>query len=111
MTLTARAPAQRGIDLYRIEQDEDEARDSPERQLAAAVLLQAWEDASATPRTVKYSKGCGMTPEELVQDARRFLTAKAPRPWARQRRLFTGLLSLDDEVIRRKAVALFGEGH
>ena len=32
MTLTARAPAQRGTDLHRIEQDEDEARDSPERQ-------------------------------------------------------------------------------
>ena len=111
MALTARAPNRGGTDVRQIEQDEDDFRESPERQLAAAVLLQAWEDASATPRTAKYSKGCGMTPEELVQDARRFLTAKAPRPWARQRQLFTGLLSLDDEVIRRKAVALFGEGH
>ncbi|HBN7639171.1 hypothetical protein NDR77_07235 [Pseudomonas aeruginosa] len=110
MTLTARAPAQRGIDLYRIEQDEDEARDSPERQLAAAVLLQAWIDASATLETVKYVRDLGMTPAELIQASRRFLTAKRG-PWARQRQLFTSALSVDDEVIRLRAVAQFGEGH
>lgn len=110
MTLTARAPAQRGIDLYRIEQDEDEARDSPERQLAAAVLLQAWNDANATPETVKYGKDLGMTPDELIQASRRFLTAKRGS-WARQRQLFTSALSVDDEAIRLRAVAQFGEGH
>ena len=110
MTLTARAPAQRGIDLYRIEQDEDEARDSPERQLAAAVLLQAWTDANATPETVKYVRDLGMTPAELIQASRRFLTAKRG-PWARQRQLFTSALSVDDEAIRLRAVAQFGEGH
>ena len=110
MRLTARAPAQRGIDLYRIEPGEDEARDSPERQLAAAVLLQAWNDASATPETVKYVRDLGMTPAELIQASRRFLTAKRGS-WARQRQLFTSALSVDDEAIRLRAVAQFGEGH
>lgn len=110
MALTARAPAQRGIDLYRIEQDEDEARDSPERQLAAAVLLQAWNDANATPQTVKYGKGHSMTPDQLIRTARRFLTDKRGS-WARQRQLFTSALSVDDEAIRLRAVAQFGEGH
>lgn len=111
MTLTARAPAQRGTDLHRIEQDEDETRDSPERQLAAAVLLQAWNDANATPQTVKYAKGSGgFTPEHLVRTARRFLTDRRGS-WARQRQLFTSALSVDDEAIRLRAVAQFGEGH
>ncbi|HBN8273433.1 TPA: hypothetical protein L3686_003542 [Pseudomonas aeruginosa] len=110
MRLTARAPAQERIDPYRIEQDEDEARDSPERQLAAAVLLQAWTDASATPETVKYVRDLGMTPAELIQASRRFLTAKRG-PWARQRQLFTSALSVDDEAIRLRAVVQFGEGH
>lgn len=111
MTLTARAPAQRGADLYRVEPDEDEAHDCPERQLAAAVLLQAWNDANATPETVKYGRGsAGCSPEHLVRTARRFLTDKRGS-WARQRQLYTSALSVDDEVIRLRAVAQFGEGH
>lgn len=108
MTFTARARS--GTEThYQIERDEDESPEIPERQLAAAVLLQAWNDASATPKTLKYSKGFG-SPERVISSARRFLTAELPCPWARQRQLFTGALSVDDEAIRLQAVALFGEG-
>lgn len=108
MTFTARARS--GTEHhYQIERDEDELPGSPEQQLATAVLLQAWSDANATPQTLKYSKGFG-SPQRVVSSARRFLTAELPCPWARQRQLFTGALSVEDEAIRLRAVALFGEG-
>ena len=109
MTFTARARS--GTEThYQIERDEDESLEMPERQLAAAVLLQAWEDANATPETVKYRKGFG-SPDRIVRSARRFLTAQLPCPWARQRQLFTGTLSVEDEAIRLRAVAVLGEGY
>lgn len=108
MTLTARAPAQSGIGLYRTLLDDDWQPESPERQLAAAVLLQAWTDANAAEDTVKYGKGHGMSPGQVVRGARRFLAARSG-PWARQRQLFTGALAVDDEAIRLRAVALFGD--
>lgn len=108
MTFTARARS--GTERhFNIERDEDDLPDCPEQQLAAAVLFQAWNDASATPLTVKYGSLFG-PPERLVRSARRFLTARLPCPWARQRQLFTSALSVDDEDIRLRAVALFGEG-
>lgn len=109
MTFTARARS--GTETYyQIERDEDELPDSPEQQLASAVLLQAWGDASATPQTLKYSKGFG-SPERVISSARQFLTAELPCPWAHQRQLFTGALSVDDEAIRLHAVAVFREGY
>ncbi|HDZ55403.1 MAG TPA: hypothetical protein ENI17_11125 [Pseudomonas xinjiangensis] len=109
MTFTARARS--GTEThYEIEQDEDELPDSPEQQLASAVLLQAWSDANATLQTLKYSKGFG-SPERAISSARRFLTAELPCPWARQRQLFTGALPVDDVAIRLRAVAVFGEGY
>lgn len=95
---------------YQIERDQADMREVPEQQLAVAVLVQAWSDAIATPQTVKYRQGLG-SPEWIVCSARRFLTAQFPCPWARKRQLFTAALSVDDEAIRLRAVALFGERH
>lgn len=106
-SVTARARS--GIEVRcQLELDDDRQPESPERQLAAAVLLQAWADANATEETVKYAKGYGMSSVLVVRGARRFLAARSG-PWARQRQLFTSALAVDDEAIRLRAVALFGE--
>lgn len=74
-------------------------RSSPERSLAAAVLMLAWQDANGDvicPGNAKLDYK-----NELIGEARRFLTAALPSPFAAHRQKFTGLLDLDDESFRQ----------
>lgn len=81
--------------------DEEQNRSSPERSLAAAVLMQACLDASG--RVYPREGGEGGD-EAVASEARAFLTARMPSPWARSRQRYTALLGLDDDSFR-EAVA------
>lgn len=106
MEKTVRAVIARPMDAIALESGDATLPNNPFRNLAGAVLLQAWQDANCTVETLKY--GYGPSPASVIYSARQFLTAKAPDPFGRQRQRYTSLLSIDDEMIRARCARVFG---
>lgn len=74
----------------------------PERALAAAVIEQAWHDASTAP--VKVSGATSVARPSAVEHlaARMFLTAPGG-DWAREREVWAQRAGLDAEALRSRA--------
>lgn len=86
---------------------EEPDRSNPERSLAAAVLMLALQDASGRVYCPEGGPGSDLA---IASEARAFLTAVLPSPWAKSRQRFTGLLGLDDECFRVAAERKLGKG-